>query len=337
MKTKHFAFLLLSLSIAFQAAHGQGVVNGGAIGGSALPFLRHVTPMPEAPFSTLSSDVAISYFDPATPTHSWLIPSIWGSAEMIGLTQRITLSADSGYADSVRIVFDAISGDSVQVALDPDTVLFYSPLGEYYHLDATIFNTALNSFGDAVIYPSKLSSDTVTVSFPHIAVPTNFHVELLPSFSQQGSVTASFAVRGDSEATRARTVDNAHSTYLIVSGNSALSGVLDSNITPPPDTVPIFSNLYVTAYVSNAPSRVALWNASSNVSIFPNPASSSIQIQSAEAISRVELLDLLGRTVLSQKLSGRGMLDVSRLEPGRYEAILHTAGGVVARPVMITR
>jgi len=336
MKTKHLAFLLLSLSIAFQTAQGQGIIRGGAIGANASPFWHHRTPAPEAPFSTLSSDVAISYFDPSTPTHGWLIPSLWGSAVMVGLTERITLPADSGYIDSVRIVFDTISGDSVAVSLDPDSVLFYAPLGEYYHLDATVFNTALNPFGVGVIYPKQLKSDTVTVPFPHVKVPMNFHIGFAPSTSQT-AFTASFTVRGDSEATRLRTTDNAHSTYILVGGGRLYSGVIDSNLTPPGDTVPLYNNLYITAYVSNAPSSVASKDASSPISIFPNPASSSIQIQSGETVSSIELLDLLGRTVLSQTLNGSRALDVSRLEPGRYEAVVHTANGIVTEPVIIQR
>jgi|GEM_PF-6812387 len=335
MKTKHFVFLFLSLSIAFQAARGQGVINGGSIGANASLFFHPAMPAPEIPFSTLSNDVAINYFEPSTPTHSWLIPSFWGSAVMVGLTQRVTIPTDSGFVDSVRIVFDAISGDSVAVLLDPDTILFYDPLGEYFHLDATVFNTTLNPFGIGVIYPSLLSSDTVTVPFPHVLVPMNFHVTLIPSKTQQGGFTASFAIRGDSEATRVRTVDNAHSTYVLVSGNRLLTGVIDSNITPPTDTVPMYSNLYITAYISNAPSGVTSNETSSAISIFPNPTSSSIQIQSCEVISHVELLDLLGRTVLSQKLDGSGAIDVSQLEPGRYEAVAHSPRGVLTAPVLI--
>ena len=332
MKTKHFAFLLLSLCIAFQTAHGQGKAIGGAIGANAAPFLHRVTPALSAPFSTLSSDEAISYFDPSTPTHGWLIPLTWANSELIGITERITLPTDSGYVDSVRIVFDAISGDSVSVALDPDTVVLQIyPIGLHEHLDATVFNTALNSFGNAVIYPPQLRSDTVTVPFPHVMVPKNFHVVLVPS------ITSSFAIRGDSEATRARTLDNCHSTIIALNGNQTTSNVIDSNLTPAGDTAPLFSNLYITAYVLSAASSVAPSNPSSAISIFPNPASSSIQIQSGAAVSSIELLDLLGRTVLSQKLDGSGRLDVSRLEPGRYEAVIHSASGIETTPVIIQR
>ncbi len=330
MKTKHFAFLLLSLSIAFHAARGQGVVNGGAISSNAEPFGHHLAPAPSAPFSTLSSDEAISYFDPSTPTHGWLIPLTWANSELMGITERITLPTDSGYVDSVRIVFNAISGDSVSVALDPDSVVLQIyPIGLHEHLDATVFNPALNAFGHAVIYPPQLRSDTVTVPFPHVMVPKNFHVVLAPS------ITSSFAIRGDSEATRARTLDNCHSTIIALNGNQTISNVIDSNLTPVGYTAPAFSNLYITAYVSSAPSSVAATNASSTISIFPNPVSSSLRIQDGEAISRVDLFDLLGRTVLSQKLDGSGTLDVSGLEPGRYEAIIHTARGISTAPVLI--
>ncbi len=88
-------------------------------------------------------------------------------------------------------MFDQISEDSVAVVLDPDTILL-TPAG-FDHLDATVFNTSLSSLGTAVIYPSWLNgSDTVTVVFPHVQVPQNFQVGLVPSKLTSG-FTASYS------------------------------------------------------------------------------------------------------------------------------------------------
>src|SRR5665213_3440581 len=95
MKIKHFAFLLLSLSVAFQAAQGQGIVRGGAIGANATPFLHHVGPAPSAPFSTLSNDVAINYFDPLLPTIDVSGPYVGGNL-VPEHGERITLPAPGG-------------------------------------------------------------------------------------------------------------------------------------------------------------------------------------------------------------------------------------------------
>ncbi len=336
----HFSFVLLIFcSLPFGTAFGQSASVSGAITANtwAWPHPAKV-PAANSPLLPQSDDIAISYYDPATPTHSWLAPSNWG-VEVLAFTERITLPADSGYVDSVRIVFNTIGGDSVAVVLDPDTVIA-GPSGFNEHLDETAFDNSVNAYGVAGIYPSQLHSDTVTVAFAHIPVPKNFHVTLVPSFNQSnGSLTAFYAVRGDSEATRVRTVDNCHSSFIAVnlSSGQSESGVIDSNLTPAGDVAPLYSNLYITAYVSAAPSSVASTPTSSAISIFPNPAATSIQIQGAASISNVELLDLLGRTVLSSRLNGNKSLNVSGLEPGRYEAVVHTTDGLQAEPLLIQR
>ncbi len=74
-----------------------------------------------------------------------------------------------------------------------------------------------------------------------------------------------------------------------------------------------------------------------SLEVFPNPASSFLQIQGVSGTSNVELLDLLGRTVLSSEINGNGKFDVSQLQPGRYEAIIHSSSGVTSAPVIIQR
>ncbi|MFI5202136.1 MAG: T9SS type A sorting domain-containing protein [Candidatus Kapaibacterium sp.] len=166
-----------------------------------------------------------------------------------------------------------------------------------------------------------------------------------------------FVIVGDSEATRARTAKNSRSGFvtIVILNSSIRCAILDS-ILIPGDTSVIFSNLYITTYASEDPTggtnetrdiglTAALEEHLSSavrsaalpepIRLYPNPAASSIHIEAGERISRVELLDLLGRTVLSQTLDGNGSLDVSRLEPGRYEAVVHTASGIVTEPVIV--
>ncbi len=289
-------------------------------------------------FAAEAADLSISYYDSSTSTYSWVSQFNWDSIEITGYTERITLPSDSGYVDSVRIVFDSISGEDVVVSLDPDTV-FQAPAGDF-HLDAlwlNAFDMSVGPYGYEEIFPSQLNgSDTVTLSFPHVQVPANFHVFIGPSVSSTG-ISASFSLRGDSEDIVPRTEDNCRSTYIGVlpSNNQNYSGVIDSTIMPQGYTVPLYSNFYITVFVSNSSSSVASNDPSPIISVFPNPASTFLQIQGATGTSNVELLDLLGRTVLSAQMNGNGKLDLSQLLPGRYEAIVHGTNGVAIAPVII--
>ncbi len=335
MTMKKFIFLIVCVFVCGNA-YGQEATIGSAMASSAFGWRNHsINPRGNAHFAAEAADLSISYYDPSAPIYGWAAPTNVGSFDIIGFTERITLPSDSGYIDSVTIVFDQISGDSVAIVLDPDTILL-TPAG-FDHLDATVFNTSLNSFGTAVIYPSQLSgSDTVTVVFPHIQVPQNFQVGLVPSVYTSG-FTASYSIQGDTEATRVRTTDNCRSTFIGIntSTDHYESGVIDSNFMPVGYPSPLYSNLYITAFVSNLSSSVASNNASSVISVFPNPASTFLQIQGVIGTSNVELLDLLGRTVLSSEINGSDKLDVSQLQPGRYEAIIHSANGITSAPVLI--
>jgi hypothetical protein len=293
---RNFIFIIVFVLVAGNA-YGQRAAIDGAVVSSATAWQNHFNATQgHSPFAAEAADLSISYYDPIAPTYSWAAPSNWGAYDIIAFTERITLPSDSGFVDSVTIVLNQISGDSMAVLLDPDTILFYSPIGIYEHLDATVFNTSLNSFGTSVIYPSSLNgSDTVTVTFPHVQVPQNFHVVIVPSAS------SSYSIQGDTEATRVRTMDNCHSTFIAIdpSTGQAESGVMDSDLTPAGYTSPLYSNLYITTFVSSSSSSVANNNTSLAISVFPNPASTFLQVQGGTGTSSVELLDLLGRSVLS--------------------------------------
>jgi hypothetical protein len=330
-------FLGAYILIAWNA-YGQGSATGGVEAPSAFGWPGHFKSLQGNPrFSAEAADLSISYYVPSAPTYSWLAPANWGAVAIVGFTERITLPSDSGFVDSVRIVFSAISGDSVGVVLDPDTIL-QTPVG-LYHLDATIFNTSLNAFAQTTIYPSQLNgSNTVTVRFPHVQVPQNFHIGLVPSVSTSG-FTSSYSILADTEVTRVRTTDNCHSTFIAVveSTGQAESGVVDSDLTPAGYPSPLYSNFYITAFVSSASSSVASNKSAASISVFPNPSSSFIQIQGVAEGSDIQLLDVLGRSVLSAQINGNDKLDVSKLQPGRYEAVLHSSKGVSTTPVIIQR
>lgn len=269
---------------------------------------------------------------------------------MIGLSERVTLPADSGYVDSVSILFNGVF-DTVHVLLVSDTLIKTSADTFHFMND----HPAAPIYASATLSPPFSGGPMMTAQFPHVRVPKEFHVLVAPSL--HSPVFTHFRVVGDSEAIRARTAENTRSSFvgILISNSRILTAVMDSTVIPG-DTAAIFSNFYITTYASEDPTGAT--NSTRNiglaaaleeplsavheiasqpqkVTIFPNPANASIHIESHSPISRVVLLDLLGRTVLSQQLNGNGTLDVSRLEPGRYEAVLHTVSGIVIAPIVI--
>jgi hypothetical protein len=331
----HFIILMLCFLLAGNV-YGQGLATSGAASMSTIkwPHSQGIA-CGNQRLSTEVADMPISYYDPTAPTYSWGVPSNWNPIAIIAFTERITLPSNSGFVDSVTVIFNQISGDSVTVFLDPDSVLL-TPSG-YYHLDETLFDPTVLTYAMTEIYPSQLNgSDTVTVYFPHVSVPMNFHVGVT-----LGSQATSFEVRGDTEATVPRTVENCHSTWIGVDqGTSQIeSNVVDSSLTPLGYTSPLYSNLYITAYVQTSSSDVASNSISNSVvQVFPNPASDklSINIPSDDQMNGVELRDVLGRVVLSTSGDIRS-LDISKLFPGRYEAVINSSLGITVSPVVIQR
>jgi hypothetical protein len=402
-------------------------------------------PIPKPGMQPLSSDLMLTNFDATAPVHDWHFYFQAGNLLVYAPAERFTLPTDSGFVDSVKIVFDAISGDSITVLLDPDT-LYTTSAGEFHFVN--IFSTTAQRFA-GVTFPVPAASGAFTLNlvFPHVPVTKNFHVVVLPRYTVNGTqinFTSQFSLRADSEATRTPTADNAFSTFLGINLQTSQSttGIMDGYFVPAGDAGPLYTNFDIQAFVSTPTSTLTLSSTShdfgnvligsspsfgfklsnnsanpvtitdislspagtdftaptpippfplkaggstfvtadfsptsegpqsatmtltmddgstlqialsgtgvasgvspitpldQSLSVFPNPASSSLQIQSGEPVTRVEVLDLLGRTVLSQELSGNRTLDVSRLEPGRYEAVVHSASGVVTAPVIIQR
>jgi len=319
-KNPYSAFFLVCFLIAFRTAQGQ--------------------------------DSAYKYYDPAALQHSWTVQSNFGPFVMIGLSERVTLPADSGYVDSVSILFNGVF-DTVHVLLVSDTIV--STAADTFHFMNE--HPAAPIYASAIVSPPFSGDPMMTVPFPHVRVPKEFHILVAPSLYSK--VSPHFVLVGDSEATRTRTAENSRSGFvkIVILNNQIHSAVLDS-ILIPGDTSVIFSNLYITTYASEDPmgatnetrniglvaalleplsSATEIAAQAESVTIFPNPARASIHILSQAPNSRVELLDLLGRTVLSQTLDGNSTIDVSRLEPGRYEAVVHSANGVTSAPIVIER
>ena len=281
------------------------------------------------------ADIVLNYFDSTLPSYSWKVLANWGVFYMIALSERMTLPSDAAYVDSVRIAFDALTGDSLTVALYPDT------LYQGFHLIKN-FLVPNAAYAVATIYPSPSGGDTtVTVAFPHVLVPKEFHVAIIPINTAPFAVTAAFLLHSDSESTIPRTAENARACYAALFANGAVQvGSLDSIFIPTGYSAALYSNLEITSYVQSASEAVPVTDRSTMaLGIYPNPASNTLSFNYSPdlGVSSLELLDLLGRIVLSSKISDNQPIDVSHLVAGRYQAILQTPNGFLIAPVIIRR
>jgi hypothetical protein len=78
----------------------------------------------------------------------------------------------------------------------------------------------------------------------------------------------------------------------------------------------------------------------SHLKVFPNPASDQVRVvlSGEQSLISVELIDALGRPLMTRTLNAETVLDVSSLAPGAYFLRARLAsGGVITKPVQIVR
>jgi hypothetical protein len=82
------------------------------------------------------------------------------------------------------------------------------------------------------------------------------------------------------------------------------------------------------------PSGISEWK--DNVIIYPNPANNILNISSPEIIQKVEVLDVVGRVIMSQTLnSSNYLLDVSNLKSNVYFINYSIHGVVYSKKVIV--
>ncbi len=322
-----------------QAADAQ-VVNEGAnlTGASAQGSLICLTEPMLLPLSTpanpLTADVALTYFDNSLSTINFGVGTV-GQYTIYALGERMTLPAASGFVDSLTLTLSAAAGDSVVVALFPDTLY-----ANAFHLINIIDPNALPYAAGWVPAAAVSGATTVTLHFPHVPVPKEFFVVVSANVhTTLHTITSTFNEVGDRKPLRARSKANSRSAFLAFVGASPTTSLFDSTFLDG-SSQPIISDFYVTTYVSTGKGSVAIGSGVENgMSVFPNPASSTLSVSVPEGTEagRVELRDMLGKLALQSSTSAHEPLNVSQLAPGRYEAILRTPLGTRSAPVVIAR
>jgi len=147
------------------------------------------------------------------------------------------------------------------------------------------------------------------------------------------------------------TTNGAGSLIVMGSGNAAIQWYLDGN--PLQDDtldvcVPTVAGDYTVTLIDefgcvfeSAPTAVSVGLdqlASLNWNLFPNPAGNSVNIRvdAFEQIDRVEIVDMLGRTVFqSEGFSGEEQIDLSAITNGSYVVRLKAHGQIYTKSLLI--
>lgn len=95
----------------------------------------------------------------------------------------------------------------------------------------------------------------------------------------------------------------------------------------------------VDTFTVSYTSGIGILNGDVQVKIYPNPASRVIFAQSAQsAITGLEIIDALGRrAAITEGNSNSCSLEVGALASGNYLLLVHTADGIVTKPITILR
>ena len=324
---------MLGAEIHLGSGAAASVTNSGTQPGKSL-----FSPLDAVPFQ-------LSYCDSTLPITDMVGGQLIIPYLILMLGERFTLPA-SGFVDSVTLQIDTISSaGAVTVSLISDTLINIGGAGAYYHimnLAGIQYLSDLNQIGYAVqtvTFDNVHSGVPTTVYFPHVAVPQSFFVAVTPEINGSQQVAEAFLWRGDQEALRARTPDNCRSALVVenILTQQIYSLVLDSTLRINGGNL-LITNFYATLYGSAGPAGVPIQLSSVHEdALYPNPATTVLNIPASLHASDFELRDILGRTVLHSSERNPAFVDVHSLASGSYLAFIHTAAGVITTPVVIAR
>src|ERR1051325_6322663 len=77
--------------------------------------------------------------------------------------------------------------------------------------------------------------------------------------------------------------------------------------------------------------------AASKFELYPNPASTMLDVQGLTSPATYEIADVLGRTVAIGSVSATQHIDISNLLPGRYNVTVKSGGVTESHAVIVTK
>jgi hypothetical protein len=283
------------------------------------------------PSSPLVENIQLSYYDSTRPTVSLEVPFLNGSVVAVGLGQRFTHPNNFAYLDSVRVHFDSVDGDKLLVVVYRDTVINSSGTDLHYATEA----------GELAQLELDLEGLTeqkvfwVTIPMPHVKVPSDFHVMILPVQISADEFSSTFWMLGERQFDRAASSGSRSDVMVSLDLVDYKPALLDGyyNYLGNPLGVDLHMDAFVDITSSSVPeSRV------STASVFPNPVvrNGILHVEERTPISLIRVCNMIGTEMLRwEGLISNVEIPLRALTPGAYQVLINHEAGLTTAKISV--
>ncbi len=333
---KIFLLLLANYCLFASPLFGQGSFTGASTTNQLFSMKNKTTSLLPNIFS--GATTTFKYYDETLPTYDWIVGATYSPYTMLYLGERISLPTSTGWVDSVEITFGSVSSDSITIALLPDTLYEIQP-GTTYHLMNIFTQDAIPYYELRIATKDIVLGKPTMLHFPHVLVGKEFFVAPTIEFDPATVVIFPYSIRSDREPTRDRNTQNARSAAIGIANQLTYSLITDGSFIPSGDSIAIYSNFYILAFVELGPLAVRQIPINNNqLSVYPNPCSAQTQLhlKTTTTSTMVELIDVCGRTVFQNIFSGeQTTLDCSSLPAGIYRVVCKSTVGTISSTISV--
>jgi hypothetical protein len=343
---KQLLLLLLLLSLAGTASAQTVTVSPISREAIAVDpswtLSQDMKPFPIAAANPQGEDLKLSYFNADGTIIPW--QAAWQPDPntpafiVAGYSQRFTLPTQSGFLDSIHIVFsqviEDVAGGQINVFIVKDEVVEPTGAGIDKHLPELTQTGILASAALPAAAFAGVQNITLTLKTNHLEVPQHFHVFLSPSVINN-TYSARFVIPGDVKENTPTTTENSRSTFLYFNNTNPFIDLMDNFFQVSGNDVAV--NFAMEAFVNVETGSVAS-NLTTPAAIYPNPVAINgmLTIEHPEQIASVRVVNMLGAEM--QSWSGKSssvQISTASLPAGVYNVIVNTENGVTTEKLVI--
>jgi hypothetical protein len=280
-----------------------------------------------------SSRDTLRNYDITKPSTYVEAPGVQGNVAYTGFGERFTLSGESGYLDSIRIHFGAVSGDVLQIGIFRDE-LRTNTRGTFHLADYSfdgliaVFELDISGMQDATDF-------WVTFPTDHLPIPKEFHVGIGANPLTQGSdeYTSSFRLIGEAHYGQEPSIDSRSDILLTEDFFTFTTDIFDGFFTLGGRSLGI--NFHIDAVVDQTPSSVKT-AVSRSMEVYPNPVSSAgvLHIPAADPGSTITLYDMLGSQVFRAEHTTTNVT-LPAISAGVYSLVLTNKKGTQTQKIIV--
>lgn len=238
------------------------------------------------------SSVTLSKYDINKPPVWIEAPGVQDPWAYTGFGERFTLASDGGFLDSIRIHFDSVAGDLIQIGVLHD-VIRETSRGTFHLADYSFFGLIAQYTIEITDLPSTRDF-WITIPTEHLPVPKEFHIGVGANAVAQGSdeYTSMFRLAGEPHFGQNATVDSRSNILLTQDFSSFTTDVFDGFFTS--NGRPLGIDFHIDAVVELAAASVEQSGAATTA-IYPNPVASGGELHVGQSdASLLVLYDVLG-------------------------------------------